>query len=358
MQKCETNLLWVDIAKVMGIFLVIFAHCITGGMCIFQNFFETRNLYLFIYLFHMPLFFVISGYLYKKYTFKSNLKKITLGLLVPYFIYQITYFPFIVGQRIFYNHLDCFSIIYKTLLGIFLGDVQTGTHFLSCCIPCWFIVVIIQMRFLFALFKESKKLYIILSIISLSLLEFLRYFKMDLYFCLDCTLMAIPYFVFGYLLKNCDFGIEKNNVNIFKSIVFAALLILLLVYIYKINGTILISEVILNIGLTQSILLSYFSGILGFFLIYNLSRMININNHFIQTISKNTLFVIFFHYLVFFIGRWIGIHKYSTIIYDTIGIFGLLIVTLLYSMFNLLINYYVILFLSKFFPIVLGKYKK
>lgn len=44
---------WIDWAKFIGIWLVIIGHApIIGG--------------IFIYMFHMPMFFMISGFLYNK----------------------------------------------------------------------------------------------------------------------------------------------------------------------------------------------------------------------------------------------------------------------------------------------------
>ena len=78
---------WIDIAKGIGIILVVLGHTLvpqvreTG----FAGF-----LWIFIYNFHMPLFFFLSGYLFEKglpdYTNKG---KFTLGklqyLMLPYF---------------------------------------------------------------------------------------------------------------------------------------------------------------------------------------------------------------------------------------------------------------------------------
>ena len=46
---------FIDVAKGIAIFLVVYGHTYDG-----------RNLHLFIYSFHMPLFFFISGLLFKE----------------------------------------------------------------------------------------------------------------------------------------------------------------------------------------------------------------------------------------------------------------------------------------------------
>ena len=67
---------WLDIAKGIGILLVILGHCLNINQ---------RSFHL-IFTFHMPLFFLLSGYVFKdKVPFfkfnKLNLKLMNLILL-------------------------------------------------------------------------------------------------------------------------------------------------------------------------------------------------------------------------------------------------------------------------------------
>lgn len=70
----KKDIVWLDYARTMGIFLVIFGHCL-------QSFPEwqinekLQGIYDYIYLFHMPLFFIISGFLFKRETINiANIK--------------------------------------------------------------------------------------------------------------------------------------------------------------------------------------------------------------------------------------------------------------------------------------------
>ena len=67
---------YFDIAKGMGMILVIIGHM------------PLKNRYLinFIYSFHMPLFFIISGYFFKYRENKECIKNIFKKLILPYFI--------------------------------------------------------------------------------------------------------------------------------------------------------------------------------------------------------------------------------------------------------------------------------
>lgn len=72
--KMRKDIVWLDYARTIGIFLVVFGHCL-------QTFPEWKTngilhgTWDYIYLFHMPLFFIISGFLFTgKPVNKANIK--------------------------------------------------------------------------------------------------------------------------------------------------------------------------------------------------------------------------------------------------------------------------------------------
>jgi len=71
--------IWIDWAKTIGIFLVILGHVPIPA-----------DIKWWIYGMHMPLFFLISGYLKSSASGKEGreraIKKILNGLLIPYLI--------------------------------------------------------------------------------------------------------------------------------------------------------------------------------------------------------------------------------------------------------------------------------
>ncbi len=62
-----------DVLKGIAIFFVILGHC------------NARYLYPFIYSFHMPLFFFITGYFFKIRTLQAELRLSLKRLIIPYF---------------------------------------------------------------------------------------------------------------------------------------------------------------------------------------------------------------------------------------------------------------------------------
>lgn len=194
------DIVWLDWARVLGIFLVVFGHVLQHIPLWQENI--TVDIWNWIYLFHMPLFFVISGYLYKQNGIKS-LHKIFWALVIPYLIYQLLYLP--IQGFINWRHQDAdetiLGVIAKQICGILLGDGYSTPVSYYSCLPCWFIVSIIQLRLLFSYVKINKVSSMVLTIAAILFLYIRRLYGFDLYTCLDSTIMAIPYFLLGYLLR-------------------------------------------------------------------------------------------------------------------------------------------------------------
>lgn len=83
---------WADIAKGIGIILVVFAHTLIPKLRETSD--TIRFIWIFIYNFHMPLFFFISGYLFENHIEKyQNKGKFILGkaklLMLPYLVFSV-----------------------------------------------------------------------------------------------------------------------------------------------------------------------------------------------------------------------------------------------------------------------------
>ncbi|WP_368294257.1 acyltransferase family protein [Dehalobacter sp. TBBPA1] len=83
---------WVDVAKGIGIILVVYGHVLRGintaQMNVPQNFFYNSDRLL--YGFHMPLFFFLSGLFVEKWFYKKNRIKEKIKVIVyPYIIWSL-----------------------------------------------------------------------------------------------------------------------------------------------------------------------------------------------------------------------------------------------------------------------------
>ncbi|HLC15852.1 MAG TPA: acyltransferase family protein, partial [Thermodesulfovibrionia bacterium] len=119
--KNANRLYWVDALKAIGIFFVVFGH--TVGI-------EAR-VRDYIFSFHMPLFFFISGFLLKKkhleMPYVSFLIKKGKELLTPYFVFGFLSYLFWVtllrhyGMHASLIHVEPLHPLIGVLYGIGVG---------------------------------------------------------------------------------------------------------------------------------------------------------------------------------------------------------------------------------------------
>ena len=122
------RILFIDNARSIALFLVVFAHLYDSH----------TKVALFIYAFHMPLFFLISGYLHKDEMFKDLIKKLTKKLLIPLdFFFIIGYLYCVISS--FGSNLE---IITSSLKGIIIGKSITANPML------WFLLALFWVRIL------------------------------------------------------------------------------------------------------------------------------------------------------------------------------------------------------------------
>ena len=103
--------------------------------------------YTYVYTFSVPLFFLISGFLYKQET--SHLifwKKIFFNYILPvFYIRTLMYF----WERLIYTESDHFMSLFEYWLYMLKG-------YQNCIGACWFIYTLILIRILFQYFPYSK----------------------------------------------------------------------------------------------------------------------------------------------------------------------------------------------------------
>jgi fucose 4-O-acetylase-like acetyltransferase len=333
----KNNILWVDWAKFIGIYLVIFGHLLQKT-CF--NMSGVKELWEIIYLFHMPCFFILSGFLYKK----GKVVKIVLSLIVPYIIYQSVFllYNILVGLKDAGNLWD---ITRLSFMGFLMGDGYNTPISQVLCLPCWFIINIIQLRIIFHFVDINKRNSIIFILASIFFLYLRRYLSFDLYFCIDSTIMSIPYFIIGYYFRNF-YDIKGLKINFLLSIL---ILTVLLFGIYSYNGFAQMNGP--SVG--RDPILNYAGGLSGSAIVIFIAMLIKNGNSLVLNISRNTLFIIFFHWLLLIIMGKLQIFKLWNFIDNSL--IAVFFTTLLSFLLLFPINH-VIKFLEIKYPIVLGKY--
>jgi acyltransferase len=184
---------WIDIARGIAIILVIYGHL-----------FNTDQKRYLIYAFHMPLFFFISGLVFKQVTAKPLLVialRYFRQLMVPFYIYAIlTYFFALISQTAGFS----LSGAAYQLFGIIYGSGSDGM--LGYNVVLWFLPCLFVTKLLFATItrKVSRTKHILLFLfISGTAGALLAYFApwLKLPFGFEIALSALPFLGAGYLFK-------------------------------------------------------------------------------------------------------------------------------------------------------------
>lgn len=123
---------WIDWAKTLLIYFVVVGHAGCKG-----------GLQELLYAFHMPAFFIISGYLYRPHDWKKTLK----NYIVPIVFYSIINLFFKIGIDIIKGGVDWCH--YATMSWKAYYSVAFGSEGYITLFPgVWFIVVLMFCRFL------------------------------------------------------------------------------------------------------------------------------------------------------------------------------------------------------------------
>lgn len=267
---------FIDNLKVILIFLVVFGHLI-------ERYIDSDNtlmgLYIFIYIFHMPLFIFISGYLSKNIN-KSN-KPLFKKLLIPYIV---------------------LNAIWYTLAYFYTGEVN-----LPIVYPGW------TLWFLLSLFFWRMSLKYIIRIKYILPLSFILGLIVGLMsngsiLSFSRTIVYLPFFLLGFYTNLDKLKRINDRVSIWIAMIGITLFLCFALYLASINildykflyGSYSFTELGMNNlqGLIYRGILYIFSILLSVFVC-----VITPNTKtFYTEIGKSTMYVYTFHiYLVLII---------------------------------------------------------
>lgn len=198
------RLKYIDIVKGIAIFLVVLGHTIEPGGFVAKS----------IFSFHMPLFFIIAGYLFNFEKYDHNFREFFRGrifrLLFPYFVSAFLFFmiyllyespkPFIYTP--FYVVEDIFKSIFISCL---YGVGAINSFNITPIGPLWFLPALFCAEMLFYLFnKLSNLLNIWFRVILFSVISYIGILigqKIFLPWNIDIALAAMIFVFIGYELR-------------------------------------------------------------------------------------------------------------------------------------------------------------
>lgn len=216
---------WVDAAKGLAILLVIVGHTVESGTF-------TRNI---IFSFHIPLFFLLSGYTFRPSAnwadFFYRVKKDAVRLLVPYVLSGLV----IALVKIFYRHLAPLPVLRDIAEALIWGS-GTGDGIHESIGVLWFLISLFGARQIVnavcVLYKNDVKdhyVYVI-GIIAVLGLGIGMFDWNWLIFNLDVSMAAS-----GFLLAGMEYRRFEESIRRYDRILFPACL-LVWMYLMKSVG--------------------------------------------------------------------------------------------------------------------------
>ena len=249
----NNRLKWIDLMKSMAMYCIIAGHMFPPG-----------NEYL--YVFSVPCFFIISGFLSKKYNEKITFwRKIWFNLIVPVLIMfpMIELFFFLIK---YVNGTAEINTLWQSPLLSVIG-MQGENYSARCLVALWFVYTLVICKIILQ-FIPDKGNRITLSILSVFCLIgawLLHHNDIVLFNSWTNVLLAMPFFTIGYLarpLKN-----RLSNLTNWKCVI----LFVGGVIVIWICGTFNSPVMLYKCSFGDNILLCLLGGIAGTVTIYTIS---------------------------------------------------------------------------------------
>lgn len=357
---------WIDSLKGIGIILVVFAH-----------YRLPVALDTYIFSFHMPLFFFISGFLFnfEKYSESAPnfVKRRFKSLIVPYFCFALL-------TCLFYFLLDTVFQPGVTNIDFFVNTIPYGIYSILYALgplvsynpPLWFLSCLFVTELLFywaakKYYPEPKKLVLWLTAAGILGYLYSVYVPFRLPWNADVALSALAFYGTGNLFRKYVQSVEepgssfnfisesrlRNKFSQFGKFfpgIFILLNLLYFVYLLKFPTSDKVNMNVLQYGNFFSYYLLAFSGIFTYFY---LSKKVG-SSKILEYYGKNSLIVLALHFplkdvLTKLAVIIIGV-EIESFYFETALALGLTVI-------NLLCLAPVIFVINNYFPFILGKRK-
>ncbi len=274
----KERILWVDFAKSLGIFLIFWGHTLLGSesaVCGITN--------RVIYSFHVPMFFLLSGYVMKSETstFGHFIRKRFKKILLPAFFFYVLTIPIYFIYNVDWSTVTVYSIIDNVF---YLHGVCAYNR------PLWFFFCLFQILILVKILDLSNaRTYwlIIVGMFSLVLSYVLYTLKKDIF-----SIFGFNKCVLGLFFYVCGMLLRKIHYNKYISIIGICAIPIWILSGLFFNPKVSMHDMVL--GNYWLFILSGIAGSLAFFAFCKLFE----KNAKIREYAKWTVFIISSHYVL------------------------------------------------------------
>lgn len=297
----KKRIIWVDWLKVIAIWMVVVGHFSPG---------LSKS---FIYSFHVPVFFLISGYLYR--TSLGFWKKLLNKLIIPYLL--ICASQYIIKFLIYFINCKSFSgsilnmqphwWFVNVIIGFHSGKTLGGLFGTEGCSVMWFVYSLIIIWIIEHYCRKVSSIVMILITALIGL--YLHISDINHGSGFFNAFLCYPFFRFGIIIfkHNIDSKItiflnkisisHKFKISLYILFLFCMIIIQYIVSYY--NG---VSGYVEG-EYGRNLILAYFLGLLGSFILFyfcNYCIPDNLNFKIISLLSSSTIIILGFH--MFFVN--------------------------------------------------------
>ncbi len=323
--------IWIDWAKTLSIFAIVWGHCFPEGLCGF------------IYAFNVPVFFIISGYLcHREASFGKCFDKTLHNLIIPYFILAVIK---VAGPVI--KHIGDGEWIWS------VAAVLGGFHSLNDAPGCsnlWFVYSLVIVKLLFQVSSGKRDIALAMACLA-GAVVYNDILHLEWRWAVSNCLLAYPFFIIGNSLRDKDI-LQRLVTSARQYRYGAALAAALLIAVTYIVGT-QNGQAKLYMGqYANNVVLFAIGALTGSMAVFVLSALLDgVRLKITRVISSGTIVILVFHReLLHPLLKEIGKTDTSSLLtVNTLVFVSAVIVVMAF--------YPIILLVKRFIPIVLGRRK-
>lgn len=313
---------WIDWMKSIGIYLVVLGHFYT-------------NIYIFIYTFHMPLFFIISGFLCKhEDNNRVFWKKLWYNLIIPMLIICLI--------NNIYDGMKVYGLDIVYVFKVFKGYIlNVPFAMVNCLGSMWFIYTLVVIKIIYQSYCNNK-IMIGLSIVFLIATLLYNRFDLSRYLYSSNAIVdvftAFPFFMIGNITKK-----YKKYLNEIKNKIILFFIFSISLGIVYVCGVLNQPVWMFQCGYGDNIFLFLTGGIFGTIAVFCISKLIGSYSSYITKISTGTIIILgFHHHLINIVRNYFPVTTILDYVFSFI-IIGIFIPLIYIS--------------EKYFPLIIGKYR-
>ncbi len=343
----KNRIYWIDLAKTFGIVLVFYGHIIEQFSLLGSN--AASMQFKFIYSFHMPLFFMLSGF-FAVNPDRFRFKKYFLTRMVPFLFFNVLSLLILISVDALHGRLNpadyCSGII-----SLIAGYPQFN-------LITWFLVCLFTTEILYFFFKRfvltrwighcvAITLYCIGWLAAGNSTRIFHYAGIHFNFWyFGEALVAFGFYYFGSTIRGLGFDSTKMPAR--KQLMFSLAVLAILILTFNMNR----SSVDMAFSVHGNPILFPLSAFAGSFFIIFLSKAVHMGNK-ILFVGENTLILIGINGIFYnnfnakFAGYFIHLFQDSH--------FAIVVICGLGTVFSLLISLPFIWLFNRYVPQLAGK---